>query len=64
MQGWIVLGAWVFAVLVGVVVLGFAGYEIVWKSRRLTAERQQLDRVVGELSAVAERLRTSADRLR
>ncbi|MDT0262859.1 hypothetical protein [Jatrophihabitans lederbergiae] len=64
MQAWIVGGAWLFAVLVAVVVLGFALYELVWKTRRLTTERASLEQLVAELTAVGEQLRTSADRLR
>lgn len=64
MQAWIVSGAWLFAVLVAVVVLGFALYELVWKTRRLTTERASLEQLVAELTAVGEQLRTSADRLR
>lgn len=64
MQGWIVGGAWLFAVLVAVVVLGFALYELAWKTRRLSTERASLERLVLELTAVSEQLRTSADRLR
>lgn len=64
MQGWIVGGAWLFAVLVAVVVLGFALYELIWKTRRLSTERASLERLVLELTAVSEQLRTSADRLR
>jgi hypothetical protein len=64
MQAWIVGGAWLFAVLVAVVVLGFALYELVWKTRRLTTERASLEQLVAELTAVGEQLRTSADQLR
>ncbi len=64
MQAWIVGGAWLFAVLVAVVVLGFALYELVWKTRRLTTERASLEQLAAELTAVGEQLRTSADRLR
>lgn len=64
MQGWIVGGAWLFAVLVAVVVLGFALYELVWKTRRLRTEQASLERLIAELTAVGEQLRTSADRLR
>ena len=43
MQGWIVVCAWAFAVVFAVVVLGFAGYEISWKARRLATERARLE---------------------
>lgn len=64
MQGWIAGGAWLFAVLVAVVVLGFTLYELVWKTRRLRTERASLEQLVQELTAAGEQLRTSADRLR
>ncbi|MEO7260363.1 MAG: hypothetical protein ABI047_03765 [Jatrophihabitantaceae bacterium] len=64
MQAWIVTGAWVFAVLLAVVVLGFAGYEIRWKSRRLAAERARLDRLIAELARLGAQVQASADRLR
>lgn len=64
MQGWIVAGAWAFAVLFAVVVLGFAAYEISWKSRRLAAERARLEQLMAELARLGARLQASADRLR
>jgi uncharacterized protein YhaN len=64
MQGWIVAGAWVFAVLFAVVVLGFACYEISWKSRRLAAERAKLEQLMAELARLGARLQAAADRLR
>jgi len=62
MQVWLVAGAWLFAVLFAVVLLGFAGYELAWKARRLTADRAKLDRTVTELTALAEQLQAVADR--
>jgi hypothetical protein len=64
MQVWIVVGAWVFAVLLALVVLGFAGYEISWKTRRLAAERARLDQLTAELVGVGAQLQAAADRLR
>ncbi|HEU5268286.1 MAG TPA: hypothetical protein VFU36_00065 [Jatrophihabitans sp.] len=62
MQVWLVVGAWLFAVLLAVVLLGFAGYELAWKGRRLAADRAKLDRTVTELSALAAQLQAAADR--
>jgi len=62
MQGWIVAGAWLFAVLFGLVVLGFAGYELSWKIRRLNEDKEKLDRLLAELSNAALALRSSAER--
>ncbi|MGI8666223.1 MAG: hypothetical protein ACR2N4_09360 [Jatrophihabitans sp.] len=64
MQGWLVVGAWVFAVLFAVVLLGFAAYELSWKSRRLLADRARLEQLVGQLGEVAGQLQAGADRLR
>jgi hypothetical protein len=64
MQAWIVAGAWTFAVLFAVVMLGFAGYEISWKSRRLEAERARLEQLMAELARLGAELQASADRLR
>jgi hypothetical protein len=64
MQGWIVAGAWGFAVLFAVVVLGFAGYEISWKSRRLAAERAKLEQLMAELTRLGAQLQAAADKLR
>lgn len=64
MQGWIVAGAWGLAVLLAVVVLGFASYEISWKSRRLVAERARLEQLMAELTRLGAQLQAAADRLR
>ena len=40
---WIPIGAWIAAVLVAVVVLGFCAYEIIWKTNRLRADIAELD---------------------
>ncbi|HEX4727255.1 MAG TPA: hypothetical protein VH298_05630 [Jatrophihabitans sp.] len=63
MQGWLVVGAWIFAALFAAVLLGFAGYELTWKSRRLAAEQARLTGLVAELNAVGARLQDAADRL-
>ena len=64
MQGWIVVGAWVFAVVFAVVVLGFAGYEISWKARRLATERARLEQLAAELARTGADLQAAADKLR
>jgi Zn-dependent protease len=63
MQGWLVVGAWIFAVLFAAVVLGFAGYELTWKTRRLAAEQARLAQLLAELAAIGTRLQNAADRL-
>lgn len=62
MQVWVVAGAWLFAVLLALVLLGFAGYELAWKARRLATDRAKLDRTVTELTALSSQLQAVADR--
>ncbi len=64
MQAWIVVGAWAFAVVFALVVLGFAGYEISWKTRRLATERAKLEQQMAELARMGAQLQAAADRLR
>jgi hypothetical protein len=51
---WIPLGAWIAALAIGVVVLGFCGYEIAWKSRRLQADLRELAGLAGQLTALRD----------
>ena len=64
MEAWIVVGAWAFAVVFALVVLGFAGYEISWKTRRLATERARLEQLAAELTQTGAQLQAAADRLR
>jgi hypothetical protein len=64
MEAWIVVGGWAFAVVLALVVLGFAGYEISWKTRRLAAERARLEQLAAELARTGAQLQAAADRLR
>jgi hypothetical protein len=64
MQAWIVVGAWAFAVVLAGVVLGFAAYEVSWKTRRLATERARLERLAAELAGTAAQLQAAADRVR
>jgi hypothetical protein len=64
MQAWIVVAAWGFAVVFALVVLGFAGYEISWKTRRLATERARLEQVAAELAGLAAQVQAAADRVR
>ncbi|HEV2886612.1 MAG TPA: hypothetical protein VGX49_06860 [Jatrophihabitans sp.] len=64
MQAWIVVAAWGFALVFALVVLGFAGYELTWKTRRLAAERARLEQLMAELAGLGARLQAAADRLR
>ncbi|MFL6162571.1 MAG: hypothetical protein ACJ74U_10100 [Jatrophihabitantaceae bacterium] len=62
MQVWLVAGAWLFALLLAAVLLGFAGYELAWKTRRLKADRAKLDQTVAELAQLSGQLQAVADR--
>ena len=62
MQGWIVLAAWVFAVLFAAVILGFTGYEVSWKLRRLQKDQARLETLAHELGKTAAQLQSSAAR--
>lgn len=41
-MSWIPLFAWLAAVVIALVVLGFCAYEIVWRTHRLQDDLQQL----------------------
>lgn len=64
MQGWIVAGAWLFAVVLAAVVLGFAVYELAWKLRRLRDDQSKLEGVIAELHGSADELQVAAERAR
>jgi hypothetical protein len=61
--GWVAIGAWIFAALVMIVVLGYCGYELAWKAKRLRgdlaavqADAQRLDGLRAHLAAAQERI--------
>jgi hypothetical protein len=45
-----VILAWIAAVLVTVVVLGFCAYELTWKLRRLRGDAEKLQKTIGQLA--------------
>ena len=60
---WIPIGAWIGAVVVALVVLGFCAYELAWKSRRLRRDvaglqslNAQLAELQGGIAAARERI--------
>ena len=55
--------AWAVAGALAIVVAGFGGFEIRWKLRRLRADLDQLDTVIGQLRAVQGDLSVLAARL-
>jgi hypothetical protein len=64
MQGWIVAGAWLFAVLFALVLFAFIGYELSWKGGRLQKDKARLDELLGQLASVAAGLHSTAERAR
>lgn len=64
MQGWIVAGAWLFAVVLAAVVLGFAVYELAWKLSRLRDDQSKLEGVITALGGAADDLQVAAERAR
>ena len=59
---WIPVLAWSVAVVVAAVVLGFAGYELWWKARRLQGDLRRLTALGDELSAVQRDLAAATRR--
>ena len=60
---WIPVGAWIAALAIWIVVLGFCGYEIVWKSRRLQADLRELGTLAAQLTALREQALAAQQRL-
>jgi hypothetical protein len=60
---WVPISAWLAALVVALIVLGFFGYEIVWKTRRLRADLDRL-RVLGDqLGDLQGRLAETRERI-
>jgi hypothetical protein len=59
---WIVAGSWALAGLLGVVILGFCGYELAWKGRRLARDLARLRDLGGELTHLQRRLSDTQQR--
>ena len=60
---WIPLGAWIGAVVIGVVVFAFCGYEIVWKTRRLQDDLRDLGSLAAQLTALRDEALAAQQRL-
>ena len=60
---WIPIAAWLAAFVVAAVMLGYCGYEIAWKTRRLRADLGALQSVQEQLAAIALRLAQARERL-
>ena len=64
MQGWIVLGAWAFAVVFALVTLGFAGYELRWKAERLRRDQARLQALAAELASAGSAMSSAVTAVR
>ncbi|HEY2983863.1 MAG TPA: hypothetical protein VGJ38_06920 [Jatrophihabitantaceae bacterium] len=62
-MSWLVGLAWGIAVLVAVVVLGACGYELAWKSKRLSKDLRDLLTMRDELASLQQRLAAAQRRL-
>lgn len=62
-MAWIPIAAWLGALAVAAVVLGYCGYEIVWKTRRLRADLGELQSLQQQLAAIALVLGQARERL-
>ena len=60
---WVPLAAWIAALAIAVVVLGFCAYEIIWKARRLRADIARLESVRGRLTELSSDLETTQQRI-
>jgi hypothetical protein len=59
---WVPIGAWIGAVLIALVVLGFCAYEITWKANRLRRDMARLQSDSAELALLGDRLREARER--
>ena len=62
-MSWLVGLAWSIAVLVALVVLGVCGYELAWKSKRLSKDLRDLLTMRDELTSLQQRLVAAQRRL-
>lgn len=62
-MAWIPVIAWIAAVVVAVVVLGFCSYEIVWKAKRLRADLGELEVLADQLQDLSGQLAGTQQRL-
>jgi hypothetical protein len=60
---WIPIAAWIGAVVVALVVLGFCAYEILWKTKRLRGDLADLQADAAQLTLLQQRLVQTQERL-
>jgi hypothetical protein len=61
--GWIPIGAWVLAALVTIVVLGYCGYELAWKAKRLRSDLGDVQADAAQLDGLRARLTAAQQRI-
>lgn len=62
-MSWIPLFAWLGAVVIAAVVLGFCAYELFWKMRRLRNDLQALQGVGIDLAQLQDHVAAAKQRL-
>jgi hypothetical protein len=60
---WVPIAAWIAALVIALVVLGFCAFEILWKARRLRADIAGLQSVSAQLDELTHELDTTQQRL-
>ncbi len=60
---WVPLIVWLAAVVVALVVLGFCGYELAWKARRLRGDLAQLQALTARLEQMQQTLGAARERV-
>ena len=54
-MGWVAVWTWIGAVVLALVVLGFCGYEVVWKLQRLGHDVEDLQKLTARLADLQAR---------
>ena len=60
---WIPIAAWGIAAAVTLVVLGFCGYELAWKTKRLRGDLQSLQGLADQLTELRRQLGEAQERV-
>lgn len=55
-MGWVVVGAWIGAGVLALVILGFCAYEVTWKGKRLAADLQKLNAATAQVAGLQKQL--------
>ncbi|GAB2467213.1 hypothetical protein [Jatrophihabitans fulvus] len=51
-MAWLPIAAWIAAVVLGALVIGFCAYELLWKVKRLQRDVRRLTELTAELQTV------------